>query len=122
VSTNNRWRRRIGSGIALGVVTAGLSLASPTHVGGPTVAYAATGGGSIVYVKDHNVWITDGDGGSQRQVTVGGTAADPWQSPTQSDSGVVVAHRGGLIYRMNQRGEVFNVTDPASPSTTSQPG
>jgi hypothetical protein len=110
VTTTHRRRRTLGSGLALGVVAAGLSLApgvTPTPA-----ASAATGGGTIVYVKDYNVWITDGDGSFQTQVTSGGTAADPWQSPTESDNGVVVAHHSGLIYRMNQRGEVFNVIDP----------
>lgn len=104
MSITHQWRRLVGAGIALGVAGAGLSLAP--------AAEAATGGGTIVYVKDYNVWITDGDGSFHKPVTSGGTAADPWQSPTESDNGVVVAHHGGLIYRMNQRGEVFNVIDP----------
>jgi hypothetical protein len=73
---------------------------------------AASAPGSIVYVKDFNVWIANGDGSGERQVTSGGTAADPWQSPTQADNGVVVAHRSGLIHRMNQYGQTFNVMDP----------
>ncbi|GAA1517662.1 PD40 domain-containing protein [Nocardioides humi] len=103
-------RRGLGSAIALGIAATVLGIVP----GGAPVpaAQAATGGGSIVYIKDHNVWLTDGDGSVHRQVTNGGTAADPWQSPTQSDNGVVVAHHGGIVYRMNQRGEVFNAFDP----------
>lgn len=98
------------AGLALGLV--GASLGVVPGLSSAPAAHAATGGGSIVYVKDHNVWITDGDGSFHKQVTSGGTAEDPWQSPTQSDAGVVVAHRSGLIHRMNQRGELFNVIDP----------
>ncbi|QIG43054.1 hypothetical protein G5V58_10040 [Nocardioides anomalus] len=114
VSPTHRRLRATVSGLVLGLAASALTLAP----GALPAAQGATGGGSIVYVKDFNVWITDGDGSVQRQVTTGGTAADPWQSPTQSDAGVVVAHHSGLIYRMNQRGEVFNTIDPpALPDT-----
>jgi len=102
-------RRTAGAITALALATTTLAL----NPGAAPAAHAApSGGGSIVYIKDHNVWITDGDGSTHRQVTRGGTAADPWRSPTQSDAGVVVAHRAGAIYRMNQRGEVFNAFSP----------
>jgi len=68
--------------------------------------------GTIVFVRDHNVWIADGAGQGQRQLTTGGTTSDPWRTPTESDTGVVVAHRGGIVYRMNQRGKVMNSFDP----------
>ena len=51
---------------------------------------------SIVYVKDANVWLASGDGGSQYQVTTDGTAAQPYRSPSQADDGtiaVVQRHR-----------------------------
>lgn len=115
MSLSSRLRRTLGTGtgIALGLTVTGISVASPVSLLGTVApAQAATGGGSIVYVKDHDVWITDGDGRTPLRVTTGGTAGDPWQSPTQSDDGVVVAHRGGIIYRMNQRGEVLNTIDP----------
>ncbi len=99
--------RRALAGTALAGMLAGLAGVVPTPQ-----ASAAAAPGAIVYIKDHNVWLADGDGGQARQVTSGGTPGDPWQSPTQSDAGVVVAHHSGLIYRMNQRGEVFNVIDP----------
>ena len=107
--------RRVLAGLAVtGLVATGTSLIEVSP------AAAATAPGSIVYVKDYNVWLADGDGGQARQVTTGGTAGDPWQSPTQSDAGVVVAHHSGLIYRMNQRGELFNVIDP--PDLVDTPG
>jgi hypothetical protein len=116
MSPISRRGRCLSSVLALGVAAATLGVVP--GLGTMPAAHAATGGGSIVYVKDHNVWITDGDGGGQKQVTTGGTAADPWQSPSQAENGVVVAHRSGLIYRMNQRGELFNTIDPpALPDT-----
>ncbi|WP_161605274.1 PD40 domain-containing protein [Pimelobacter simplex] len=102
-------RRAAGLIAALGLTASALAL-TPGAV--PAAHAAPTGGGSIVYIKDYNVWITDGDGSVHRQVTRGGTAAAPWRSPSQSDAGVVVAHRAGAIYRMNQRGEVFNAFYP----------
>ncbi|TQK69731.1 hypothetical protein [Nocardioides sp. SLBN-35] len=99
--------RRALAGTAVAGVLAGLASIVPLPE-----ASAVSAPGAIVYIKDHNVWLADGAGGQARQVTTGGTPGDPWQSPTQSDAGVVVAHHSGLIYRMNQRGEVFNVIDP----------
>jgi len=99
-------RRRTVTTIAVAVA---LVLAFPLLA--PLAARAATGGGSIVFVKQNNVWIADGDGGHQRPVTTNGTSAMPWSSPTQSDAGVVVAGRGSLVYRMDQSGNVLNVLD-----------
>lgn len=100
-------RSRLGLGIAAVLATAPALNSLPA-----AAADADTPPGSLVYIKGNNVWIADGDGGHQRQLTTGGTANDPWQSPTQSDNGVVVAHHGGIVYRMNQRGEPLGSFDP----------
>ena len=63
--------------------------------------------GSIVFIKDYNVWIADGDGGRQRQLTTDGRAEFSWSTPTQSDSGLVVAVNGPRIYRMDQFGTIL---------------
>ncbi|MBN9612009.1 MAG: hypothetical protein J0H64_00820 [Actinobacteria bacterium] len=102
-------RRALGAAVALGI--AATALAAPV-IGSAPAAHAATGGGSIVYIKNYNVWITDGDGTVHKQIVGGGTKANPWRSPTQSDAGVVVAHRAGVVYRMNQRGQLFNAFVP----------
>ncbi|GAA1965108.1 hypothetical protein GCM10009798_26720 [Nocardioides panacihumi] len=68
--------------------------------------------GTIVFVRDHNVWIARSDGSGARQITTGGSYGDQWFSPSQSDSGIVVASRGQLIYRMDQWGRVLNTLDP----------
>ena len=49
---------------------------------------------SIVYVKDGNVWLADGAGGSQYQVTLDGTAEHPYRSPSQADDGTIAAGFG----------------------------
>lgn len=83
-------------------------------------AEAVVSPGTIVYIKAHNVWIAHGDGSGARRITTGGTAANPWTSPTESDSGIVVAARGNLIHRMDQYGTVLNTIDP--PNLTSSAG
>lgn len=75
-------------------------------------AHAATMAGSIVFIKNHNIWVSRPDGSGQRALTSNGTSASPWRSPDQSDVGTVVATRGTRIYRMNQWGTELNTIDP----------
>ncbi len=56
----------------------------------PTVAEA----GSIVFIKDANVWLAKDDGSGQVRLTADGTPADPYYSPTQADDGTIVVLRG----------------------------
>ena len=69
-------------------------------------ARAATG--SIVFIKDNNVWIMAADDpAAARPVTTDGTADNAYSIPAQSDDGVVYAvTAGGLgdIVRMDQDG------------------
>src|SRR6516162_7476635 len=56
----------------------------------PAVASAnstATPQGSIVYLKNGNVWIAHADGTQARQFT---THTYNWSSPTEADNGTVV--------------------------------
>ncbi|MFI5428170.1 hypothetical protein [Aeromicrobium sp. UC242_57] len=76
-------------------------------------ADAATTAGSIVFIKNYNVWISRPDGSGQRALTGNGTKAAPWRSPDQSDVGTVVATRGTRIYRMNQWGTELEQHRPA---------
>jgi hypothetical protein len=79
-------------------------------------AAAATPGAShadsLVFVKDSNVWLANADGSGQYQVTTDGTAANPYESPSQADDGTIVAVRAhpnlGPIVRMRQNGSVVN--------------
>lgn len=52
-------------------------------------APAGAAGGSIVYVKDQNVWLGSPDGSAQRQVTTDG-AAGPYVGPSAKDDGTIV--------------------------------
>lgn len=94
--------------LAVGLIAAGL-VAVPT--GAPAVESLTTAG-SIVFIKDHDVWVSNPDGSAQRALTTSGTASVPWRSPDQSDVGTVVATRGTRIHRMNQWGTELNVIDP----------
>ncbi len=88
---------------------------------GATPAGAVTGvssPGSIVFIKDYNVWLISPDGTTQRQVTTDGTAAAFYQNPTQSDDGTVIVaiqdrheQPGGFVrsyvYEMNRQGTLL---------------
>jgi hypothetical protein len=77
---------------------------------------------SLAFIKGHNVWIANPDGSGQRAVTLDGTADAPYESPSQSDDGTVVAIRKApgqrrRIYRMSQSGMLLN-----APVDTPAPG
>ena len=71
-------------------------------------ATTATPGGSIVFIKNHNVWLTRPDGSGARAVTADGTATLPYDHPTMSDNGTIAVMRGSTIYRMGQNGVLLN--------------
>lgn len=87
----------------LALIGAGILIAS-----GP--AYASEG--SIVYIKDHNVWLANSDGSGQYQVTSNGTYASPWRSPSQANDGTIAASHNDQIVRMKQNGTVLNAMNP----------
>ena len=77
---------------------------------------------SLVFTKpDGNVWLANPDGSGQYQVTLDGTSANPYSSPTQASDGTIEAIRGtgsgAQIYRMTQNGTILN-----NPFTTAVPG
>lgn len=78
----------------------------------------ATTDGTLVFIKDHDIWIAKGDGSSQRAVTKDGTYADPYRSPSMSEAGVIAASHGTRIYRMTQAGKVLNTMDPPAMKNT----
>ena len=67
---------------------------------------------SIVFIKDANVWLANGDGSGSYQVTLDGTAEHPYRVPAQADDGTIVASRLDEIVRMRQNGEVLSRIDP----------
>ena len=80
---------------ALAACAAVLPSAVAAH---PAAAPAA--GGSIVYVKGGKLWIASPDGRVQRRVPHAGA----FESPSQSDSGMIVAQRGVQFFRLDRAG------------------
>jgi hypothetical protein len=87
-----------------GGLAAGDAAAAPTGIGS---------GGSIVFTRGHNIWLTSPAGTDLRPLTTDGTAATPYHSPTQSaDGSVVVAvqdRRGfanvvSFVYELDRAG------------------
>ncbi len=87
--------RRIAVLAATGLAIAAAALCAICAVG-PAVA----GADSIVYAKDGNVWLSTPDATAQYQVTFDGG----WSSPSQDDSGTIVAQRAGTFVRMTRSG------------------
>lgn len=88
------------------------SLSGPHPAASAATTAAAAAKGSIVYAKSNNVWIMKGNGSGKRAVTTSGTATVPYRSPSESDTGVIVAARGNYIDVMTQSGQVLNTIDP----------
>ena len=80
---------------------------------------------SIVYIKDHNVWLAEPNGSTQTQVTDDGTTGDPYYSPSQADDGTILVLKGSDIdaqfHRLNQDGQLlvppFDHSAPAYPQS-----
>ena len=108
--TGRRLVRASRAAIALAALAAWLAVAG------------AASADSLVFIKDHNVWLANPDGSGQYQVTLDGTAAFPYQYPSQADDGTIVAVRATAgvrpqLYRMRQNGELLN-----PPINTPAPG
>ena len=123
-------------GALLGLAVLGLTALGAANLAGPASAAQAappaprsgpqTVGsslpGSIVYIKNNNVWLASGNGAAQFQVTTDGTADSPYFDPTQSDTGTIAAGHGQSIVRMTQNGTVLNAMDPpALPGSAGHP-
>jgi len=83
---------------------------------------ATAGADSLVFIRDHNVWLANADGSGQYQVTLDGTPGSGYDSPSQADDGTIVAIRtppGGRaqLWRMTQSGQLLN-----APINTPAPG
>ena len=59
--------------VALAAGIAGATVPAPSPAGATTV----TTGGSILFIKGHNVWMIRPDGTGARQITTNGTASSP---------------------------------------------
>jgi hypothetical protein len=101
-------RRLLGAALAAGLALAAL----------PSAASAD----SLVYTRDNNVWLSNADGSGAYQVTLDGTAASPYESPSQADDGTILAMRQPpgqrtQLFRMTQSGRLLN-----QPINTPAPG
>ena len=116
MSTRGVRRSRAGQIMGRMAWLAAASLVAVAAVAAPAAA------DSMVYVKDGNVWLANADGSSPYQVTLDGTAANPYESSSEADDGTIVAIRQvpgqrRRIYRMTQSGGLLN-----PPINTPAPG
>jgi hypothetical protein len=62
---------------------------------------------SIVFIKEHNVWIANPDGSGARALTADGDADRPYRSPSQADDGRISAgHRTEIVQLDRQGGQL----------------
>jgi hypothetical protein len=62
--------------------------------------------GSIVYIKNGDVWLANDKGKRQRAITRNGAPGNPYRSPAYSNAGVITAVRGRRdIHFFNRRGK-----------------
>jgi hypothetical protein len=100
----------------------GLTVLAASAAVGMCASAAADGtAGSIVYIRDANVWLARPDGTGAVQVTTDGTAGLPYRAVSQSDAGVILALRGapGQPYRFLRLAQ--NGTPLAPPFEASTP-
>lgn len=104
-------RTRRLAGAAVLALVASLTVLVGGEVAAPTSAHAATPGGTIVFIKDHDVWLTRPDGTGMRRVTRDGTSSTPYRSPSMSDAGVIAVGYGEEIVQLRQDGTVVRRMD-----------
>jgi Tol biopolymer transport system component len=103
-------------------LTAGLAAGALAAVAAPSAQ-----ADSIVYIKDHDVWLMAPDGSKRHQVTRDGTASDPYGSPSQDDRGRIAVVKGHAIRVLAQNGTQVarfvprNLQDSTGHSTAGAP-
>jgi hypothetical protein len=85
-------------------------------------AAPAASADSLVFIRADNVWLSNADGSGQYQVTLDGTATNPYESPSQADDGTILAVHApsgqrNQLFRMTQSGALLN-----TPANTPAPG
>ena len=105
-------RRRFAPKATAAVLAAAISLA----------AAGTAAADSIVYIKDHNVWVGNPDGTGARAVTTDGEADWPYRSPSQANDGTIAAGRGSEVVRLDQQGNILSRFDPPVPAGTASFG
>ena len=112
----------VGGSLIRGAAAAVLALALLMSLAVTAVPAEAALSGSIVFIRDHNVWIMAADDPqSARQVTDDGTAESPYTAPVQSADGVIYAVTAGgfgNVVRLNQEGQALGA--PFRPQSLDQ--
>lgn len=91
-------------------------------------ATSFTPGGSLVYVRHHNLWIASPDGTVKRQLTFNGKARHSWNDPSVGggkifafrDKHVLVKGKDNLVGRisvLNQAGRSLGSFEPDQPNS-----
>ncbi len=90
-----------------------------TTLGLAALAVPATAAAdSIVYIKNHNVWIANPDGSGARAVTTDGESDWPYRSPSQADNGIISAGHGTDIVQLDQQGNELAEFEPIRPENS----
>lgn len=77
---------------------------------------------SLVFIRDHDVWVAAPDGSAARALTADGTERWPYRSPSQADDGTIVAGHENDVVRLGRDGTVLNrFTTPPTTDAASQP-
>lgn len=109
-------RRSALTALAVATLAATVAVvAAPTttaHAQSAIPPSAASLPGSIVLLKDHNIWLVRPDGTGLVQVTKDGTYSSQYYSPSMADDGTIAAGKGQEIVRLKQNGTVLNRMDP----------
>lgn len=104
----------VGALLTLGVLAFG-GVPGAAAVEAPTVAAATARPsvpGSLLFVRDHDVWIARTDGSGARALTTDGSWEHPYLSPSQADDGTIVAAHDERIVVMRPSGRVVRRLDP----------
>ncbi len=86
-----------------------------------TVAQAAPVPGTLVFIKNNEVWMAKGDGTGQIQVSRDGNITR-YTSPSMSDDGVITALKGREIVRMKTDGTILSKWDTGTLLPASESG
>src|SRR5690348_16146623 len=84
------------------------------------IAAAPAAADSIAYINNDNIWLANGDGSGQVQITHDGTAVLPYRSPSQADDGRIAAAHGSEIVLLAQTGQTLSEFPP--PTATDSTG
>ena len=76
-------------------------------VAGPMVALP----GTLVFIKDDNVWYSRSDGTGLVQVTSNGYSSNRYSSPVMDANGVIAVLLGNDVIRMTREGTVLSTVD-----------